>query len=210
MRLIDFVPIVLAIVCYALAGLFSASPSVSTALIGLAGVMAGLALPQLSVLLGRPTPATTPPAADRPPRGPGLPGLIVVLSALSSAGVAPPARADDVVAETVTWRHGPSVAVAVVTINVKTGAVVGGPAALPLGACYGLTYAPAAVGLDLCANVQLSTQGPNRYFPSLVLHARDYVTVGAGVLGTQGAAADGGLLWQWLLLVGGRYGLLGG
>lgn len=102
------------------------------------------------------------------------------------------------------WCHGPSAATAAFALNLRTGEMTGGPAAVPLGVCYGITYRPAwGLGADGCLNVVLATESRNSFMPSLTLHLEDYVSVGLGALGRKRANGDG-LYWQAVLLVGGR------
>lgn len=103
------------------------------------------------------------------------------------------------------WRYGPSLAAAVVSVNLRTGAHSEGINAAPaLGACLGATYMPLDLGLDGCANAQLNNSKPNEYFGSLMLHWRDWVNGGFGLLFVQGESLAP------LLLLGGRWGFLQG
>jgi hypothetical protein len=138
------------------------------------------------------------------------PSWILVLFALGSSGAlffsqVRDARAD----ENGSWKYGPSVAAAVAAVDLGNGNYLVGANAIPLGACLGATYTPVALGVDVCANVQISNSESNRYFPSLMVHWRDWVNVGAGLMVRQKSSGDG-VYGRWLLLLGGRLGLLGG
>jgi hypothetical protein len=109
------------------------------------------------------------------------------------------------------WTWGPSVAAAIVAVNLTDGSYTAGVNAIPLGACLGLTYKPFDIGADGCFNVQLANKNtPNRYFPSLMVHIKKYFQGGVGYLLEQDTAPGGGLIKQWLLLGGGRLGFAGG
>jgi len=127
--------------------------------------------------------------------------MVLLLLALLASG---PARAGEVPAETRgSWSYGPSLAASVVAVNLRTGAHSEGiNAAPPLGACLGVTYLPADLGLDGCANLQLNSDKPNQYFGSLMLHWKDWFNGGFGLLFVQGQPLAP------LLLLGGRWGFL--
>lgn len=100
--------------------------------------------------------------------------------------------------------HGPSLTLAPLAINLRTGDAYAGVDAVPLGLCYGLSAPKVyALGVDFCFNAQVSKAAPNRYFPSFMLHFDDYLNAGLGAMGQQRAGGDG-LFWQWLVLIGGR------
>jgi hypothetical protein len=116
-----------------------------------------------------------------------------------------PARADTPTETRGNWRYGPSLAAAVVAVNLRTGDHSEGINAAPaLGACLGVTYLPLDLGLDGCANAQLNNSKPNEYFGSLMVHWRDWFNGGFGLLFVQGQP------WAPLLLLGGRWGFLQG
>jgi hypothetical protein len=117
--------------------------------------------------------------------------------------VASPARAEAPAETHGNWSYGPSLAASVVAVNLRTGAHSEGiNAAPPLGACLGVTYLPADLGFDGCANLQLNSDKPNQYFGSLMIHWRDWFNGGFGLLFVQGQP------WAPLLLIGGRWGFL--
>jgi hypothetical protein len=94
-------------------------------------------------------------------------------------------------------------------VDAKTGDYVVGVNAIPLGACLGATYLPLDLGVDGCFNAQLAKTDPNRYFPSVMVHWRNWFNAGVGLLGQQNADHSG-IFWHALVLVGGRLGFAGG
>lgn len=186
--------VVVASIVSAIAGVVS--PERAAAVAAVAGVLLKVArMLQAANLEG--APKTTDKA------GPAALVLLVSLSA-SSAHAHP---SSSVTGEPSKWKFGPSVAAAVAAVDVRSGDYYAGANALPLGACFGATYLPVSFGADACFNVQFGSTESVRYFPSLMLHWRDWVNAGFGVLGQK---ADGAMAWRPLLLLGGRLGLMGG
>jgi len=145
--------------------------------------------------------AETVPAAPTPTGN----GIILAIPVPPGTGVVAPAapKVPSV------WNYGPSVSAAVAFVNLKTGDYMAGLNAIPLGACVGVTYLPQGLGVDGCFNLQVGTSKPNVYFPSFMLHWHDWVNGGIGWLGTQ-KADHTGVFFNFLLLLGGRLGVLGG
>ena len=93
-------------------------------------------------------------------------------------------------------------------VNLATGKLTAGIDSIAVGACFGATYQPGrfyASGLDFCFN---ATGGatPTILFPSAMLHALTYGSIGLGPLCTAGAAG-GGFGCQWLLLLSGNFAI---
>jgi hypothetical protein len=141
--------------------------------------------------------------------GHGTPGVLLLLALAVGMSWAMASRAFCDETKPKVWDWGGAVAAAVGAFDLKTGEYLVGPNALPLGACLAVNYLPLRLGVDGCFNLQIGSAAPNRYFPSLMLHWRDYFNAGIGILGQQ-TADHTGLFWHFIGLLGGRFGFGGG
>jgi hypothetical protein len=133
--------------------------------------------------------------------GPGPLAVLLFVGTVAFATPAPASSPDQQITQG-NWSYGPALAFAVAAVNLRDGNYSVGLSAQPsIGGCFGATYNPLQLGGDLCGNLQLNKSEPNRYFPSLMLHWRNWIDVGFGALFTQGEQ------WAPLLLIGPRMGI---
>lgn len=181
---VDFIPIALAILCYVLAGVFKASPTVMVGLIGLGGTLTGIALPQLSAALdavkaaranasgvvklsgGREAGCTTAPAPLF------FLAILFTLCACVFFFFARCAKADTVPPDTagpvqLAWTVGsPATAYSFRDGSLQVGA--------QFGTCFSVTYTRLHIGGDICADVRAATKDlPNAGGAALGFHYRN-------------------------------------
>jgi hypothetical protein len=219
-QILNYVPVLFAILCYALAGTFRADVGVHDGLLMLAGVLAGAAIPRLGDSLstrksedkqaGHATPSILftllfaalatlvaasffPRRANADSNDPATGGCIAYNNDAVLTG--PTARP-----QTCKVSYQMSMLAAFTAVNFKTGDLVFGANAVALGPCYGITYQPGqwyGSGADVCFTIREATGQPNQYTGALMLHTVRFGAIGVGAQGTQNSGAPG-VYWQAL------------
>lgn len=182
--LLNYLPILLAIGCYALAAAFKADPSTHEGLTLLAGALVGMAVPRLGDAIRK-----------APPTALFLLALLVFPKAATADG--------QVIDQTMSgqWKQTLTVGAIATMVNLSSGEVVLGA---PLGTCYGVTYTPFKSGVAGCFHLNIATKDtPNRYIPSLQLNYHEAAGIGLGLMKKQGEAG-----WPMVLYLSGAFPVL--
>lgn len=216
MKLIDFFPIGLAIICYALAGIFKSNQTVMVALVGLGGTLTGVALPQLSAMLSART------AGRDSQRGcVRVPFMVIFLVTAVATYVAllfnpPKAHADWQAVSPGVYKNGPWVAhpnfmlAAASQVNVKDALKHGlfseeAIERVALSGGYGITYhgEKLTIGAGFYLGTGISAKTPNAPQANFLFTFWDAFATGPGV--QRVTFASGTVAYQMLWTFGFNY-----
>ncbi len=183
-----FQTVLLAIVCFVLAGLaYKFIPGYELAAAGLGGI--GMWLFGLAQQHPADKAKLEAPAPRDPQAGHATTATIVITYAIAfmfmvvSFAFAGQARADEAV-PAAKWKHTLTLGVVATMIDFKTGAITLGA---PVGSCYGATYIPWDAGLAGCLYAAAATdKTPNMAIASVQGTYRGSIGLGIGVLKLQG------------------------